>query len=144
MCEDTTPIEALSFLQTDVSAVVDHANAKETETFRSLLAHLLSPSVVKASPSSVESMPQVKSSKPCTVGEDGSEVGLETEDRSLPHKRLRSQSPEPGSDQDIWTSKLDEDKMPPAMPGTLNVQALLEAEDPREKEVRTSSVAVDA
>ncbi|EKM48670.1 uncharacterized protein PHACADRAFT_108484, partial [Phanerochaete carnosa HHB-10118-sp] len=43
LCEDSTPIKALSYLQTEVSAVVDHNDAEETKEFRALLAHLLSP-----------------------------------------------------------------------------------------------------
>lgn len=41
MCEDAPPIKALTFLQTKVSSVVDHGDAEETATFRSLLSHLL-------------------------------------------------------------------------------------------------------
>ena len=44
LCEDSTPIKALSYLQTEVSAVVDHGDADEATIFRSLLSHLLSPS----------------------------------------------------------------------------------------------------
>lgn len=43
MCEDTEPVKALTFLRTQVSSVVDHSNPEETETFQSLLAHLLVP-----------------------------------------------------------------------------------------------------
>ncbi|KAG5723205.1 Muskelin [Termitomyces sp. T112] len=129
MCEDTTPIEALNFLQTDVSAVVDHTNAKETGTFRSLLAYLLSPSAPTPSP------------KPHTVDEGSkSEVKIDNEDKSPPRKHSCSLE----SDQDTWTNKLDEDNEPPEMPGTLNVQALLEAEDPRETELSLSSGTASA
>jgi len=40
MCEDVPPVKALTFLQTEVSSVVDHSNPQE-EVFRSLLTHLL-------------------------------------------------------------------------------------------------------
>ncbi|KAG6874505.1 hypothetical protein C0995_010415 [Termitomyces sp. Mi166 len=150
MCEDKTPIEALSFLQTDVSAVVDHSDAKETETFRSLLIHLLSASAPTPSPSPMASMPplptRVKYLNSRTVDEkSGDEIEIENENQnhSPPRKRSRSQPPEPEPelDQDTWTNKLDEDDELPVVPGTLNVQALLEAEDPREKELCLSSVA---
>ena len=39
-------IEVLRYLHTDVFDIVDHNNPKETSTFRSLLAHSSSPSVV--------------------------------------------------------------------------------------------------
>lgn len=41
MCEDVPPVKALTFLQTQVSSVVDHSNSQEQEVFRSLLTHLL-------------------------------------------------------------------------------------------------------
>lgn len=41
MCEDGPDVTALAYLQTDVASVVDHANAEEAATFRSLLIHLL-------------------------------------------------------------------------------------------------------
>ncbi|EIN11776.1 hypothetical protein PUNSTDRAFT_99027 [Punctularia strigosozonata HHB-11173 SS5] len=41
MCQYATPVKALQFLQTQVSSVVDHGNAEEAESFRSLLSHLL-------------------------------------------------------------------------------------------------------
>ncbi|TDL26097.1 hypothetical protein BD410DRAFT_784120 [Rickenella mellea] len=43
MCEEQPPVKALSFLQNDVSAVVDHDNQTEAMTFRSLLSYLLAP-----------------------------------------------------------------------------------------------------
>lgn len=43
LCEDSSPVKALSYLQTEVSAVVDHSDEEETKTFRALLSHLLSP-----------------------------------------------------------------------------------------------------
>lgn len=42
LCEDTSGVKALAFLQTEVSSVVDHSNAEEAEAFRNLLSHLLS------------------------------------------------------------------------------------------------------
>lgn len=43
LCEDATPLKALSYLQTEVSAVVDHGNPEEATVFRALLSHLLLP-----------------------------------------------------------------------------------------------------
>jgi muskelin len=40
MCE-AEPVRALHFLQTEVSAVVDHSNPTESRTFQDLLADLL-------------------------------------------------------------------------------------------------------
>ena len=48
MCQDSNPVKALGFLKTKVYEVVDHSNPKETETFRSLLTHLLSPPTPKS------------------------------------------------------------------------------------------------
>ncbi|KAG6891567.1 hypothetical protein C0992_003594 [Termitomyces sp. T32_za158] len=152
LCEDATPMEALSFLQTDVSDVVDHNNGTETETFRSLLTHLLSPCTLSPSPSPMASAPSLHTNANSldskTVDEGGGgDVEMkdetENEDEYPPRKRSRSHSPEPEreSDQDSWTDKLHEDDEPPTVPGTVNVQALLEAEDPREKELCVSSAA---
>ncbi|KAL4244322.1 CTLH complex component protein [Abortiporus biennis] len=49
MCEDGPPIKALSYLQTEVSAVVNHNDEDETILFRSLLSHLLIPTPRKSS-----------------------------------------------------------------------------------------------
>ncbi|KAF9473394.1 galactose oxidase [Pholiota conissans] len=60
MCEEDAPVKALSFLQTQVSSVVDHTNPKETEAFRSLLTHLLSPPTRPASSASIANSSQAK------------------------------------------------------------------------------------
>ncbi|KAJ3533193.1 hypothetical protein NM688_g7313 [Phlebia brevispora] len=44
LCMTGPQIKALTYLQTEVSAVVDHSDAEETRVFRSLLSHLLVPS----------------------------------------------------------------------------------------------------
>jgi len=41
MCEELSAVEALNFLQTEVSLVVDHSDVDEAESFRSLLSYLL-------------------------------------------------------------------------------------------------------
>jgi hypothetical protein len=43
MCEEQPAVRALSFLQTEVSSVVDHGSADEAALFRSLLTYLLNP-----------------------------------------------------------------------------------------------------
>ncbi|KAH8107718.1 Muskelin N-terminus-domain-containing protein [Cristinia sonorae] len=52
MCEDSTPVSALAYLQTEVSSVVDHADPEEAQVFRSLLSHLLTPRSVQPEPTS--------------------------------------------------------------------------------------------
>lgn len=47
LCEDSTPLRALAYLQTDVSAVVNHSDPEEAGVFRALLAHLLAPPASK-------------------------------------------------------------------------------------------------
>ena len=84
MCEEEAPVKALNFLQTQVSSVVDHANVKETEMFRSLLTHLLSPASHSRPPSS-------------PVKRDESR-----EASSRPRKRSRAERHDTGE----WTSKL--------------------------------------
>ena len=43
LCAEAPAVKALSYLQTEVSAVVDHGDEEEARLFRSLLAHLLAP-----------------------------------------------------------------------------------------------------
>lgn len=40
MCHTVAPVEALTYLQKDVHAVVDHLSEEETTTFRALHSHL--------------------------------------------------------------------------------------------------------
>ncbi|CAL1706336.1 unnamed protein product [Somion occarium] len=47
LCEDDVPVKALSYLKTEVSAVVNHSDPDEGSLFRSLLSHLLTPSFAK-------------------------------------------------------------------------------------------------
>ncbi|KAF8893559.1 Muskelin N-terminus-domain-containing protein [Infundibulicybe gibba] len=85
MCEETSPVKALNFLQTEVSSVVDHGDPCETETFRALLTHLLAPAPT--------ALP-LKSPSPAPEHED-----------SPPRKRSRPNTPE-----EHWTSRLDGDE----------------------------------
>ncbi|KAG6865484.1 hypothetical protein C0991_002196 [Blastosporella zonata] len=131
MCEDAAPIKALSFLQTEVSAVVDHNDAKETDTFRSLLTYLLSPSTLTPSPTPSSSLPStsmkyILPSKAKEAREDDDEHG----DGPPPRKRSRSRSPDHEDDHETWTSRLEEDL--PMAQGPVNMHALLETEDPGE------------
>lgn len=59
MCEETSPIKALNFLQTDVSAVVNHSDPVEANSFRSLLTHLLFPTNQTVPPSLPSNQPSV-------------------------------------------------------------------------------------
>ncbi|KAL1942840.1 hypothetical protein VTO73DRAFT_5080 [Trametes versicolor] len=77
MCEDAPSIKALTFLQTRVSAVVNHEDAEEAKAFRSLLsAHLLS-AFPRGAPETREAS------------------GVEDEDSPPPRKRSRPSSPTP-------------------------------------------------
>ena len=44
MCEEQPAVKALTFLQNEVSNVVNHSDIKESDEFRSLMRHLLAPS----------------------------------------------------------------------------------------------------
>jgi len=44
LCEDASPMKALSYLQNEVSELVNHDDPEEASLFRSLLTHLLAPS----------------------------------------------------------------------------------------------------
>jgi hypothetical protein len=90
MCEESSPVKALNFLQTDVSCVVNHNNTDEAESFRSLLSYLLAPLPPMPSHSRTSSMSS-RTSKPGT---------------SPPRKRTRSNTPV-GS----WTNTLDVDEI---------------------------------
>ncbi|KIY47271.1 hypothetical protein FISHEDRAFT_45639 [Fistulina hepatica ATCC 64428] len=53
-----TPVQALKYLQNEISSVVDHSDLQEAETFRSLLGFLLSPVVPKSPPAVPEPAPR--------------------------------------------------------------------------------------
>lgn len=55
MSEDSTPVQALAYLQTEVSSVVDHSDSEEAKVFRSLLSHLLTPTPKPAAASTAPS-----------------------------------------------------------------------------------------
>ncbi|KAF9028988.1 hypothetical protein BDZ89DRAFT_1065702 [Hymenopellis radicata] len=74
MGETMPQVKALTFLQTEVSSVVDHSDPAETEIFRSLLTHLLTPrapvAVEKTYPSEHEDSPPRKRSRANTPEDD--------------------------------------------------------------------------
>ena len=112
MCEEVPPIKALNFLQNEVSSVVDHRSAEETEMFRSLLTHLL------ASPHKQGKMstPSHHNRHSLSHSSDSSisttTTALEHEDSressNRPRKRSRS-DPDEGSEGEVWTSEIAED-----------------------------------
>ena len=86
MCEEQPAVKALRYLQTEVCEVVDHTNPEETSVFRSLLAHLLSPSaMLSAGESSTSSKEAVEREEP-------------------PKKRSRPNTPD-----EVWTNVIDGD-----------------------------------
>ncbi|KAH7889083.1 Muskelin N-terminus-domain-containing protein [Phlebopus sp. FC_14] len=88
MCEEQPAVKALRYLQVDVSDVVDHNNPEETNVFRSLLAHLVSPTS-----SMIIDDPPLESPRSEHVP-----------DEPPPKKRSRSNSPD-----EAWTSTIEED-----------------------------------
>ena len=172
MCEDGPPVKALNFLQTQVSSVVDHSNAKETETFRALLTHLLAPPSLSASSSySRSTAPSRPISRPSSSGSSGSST-LQHEDTregsTRPRKRSRGEkdyqqdreksarerevvsTPESEKSEDgsgVWTSELlpDTNCITDGASVYLSggVQRLREMRDPLEDLITPSSAAAD-
>jgi len=115
MCEEVPPIRALNFLQNEVSSVVDHRSAEETEMFRSLLTHLLAPPVPTHTTEKMTSMSMTPrhDRHPHLHSSDSSNstttTALEHEDSressSRPKKRSRS-DPDEGSEGEVWTSEI--------------------------------------
>lgn len=141
MCEEAPAIKALTFLQNEVSSVVDHHNPEESTVFRSLLSHLLIP-IPKP-------MPPVTSRKPSDPHENNADS--DSEDSEAPPKK-RSRQSSPG---EIWTNRLDDDKttdeppfsLDPSLPSSdgssHRSRAVLDfKEDPDEKGIRDSSISL--
>ncbi|OJA09261.1 hypothetical protein AZE42_02024 [Rhizopogon vesiculosus] len=131
MCEEQPSVKALRFLQTEVFAVVDHTNPKETSTFRALLAYLFS------TPMTTDDI----SAEPASTPKEF------TAELEPPKKRSRANTPD-----ETWTSRLDDEdeddqEMPDASVSvtmTLSGQkrrhaVLLMDEDPEEIALRDSS-----
>lgn len=87
MCEEQPAVKALRYLQTEVSDVVNHADPEETTVFRSLLAHLLSPSALTS------------------IGEPSISSGRDAVEREEPPKK-RSR---PNTPDEVWTNVIDEE-----------------------------------
>jgi len=66
MCEEEPAVQALGFLQNEVSSVVNHSNPKEAEIFRSLLTHLVMASPLDSLPTPDDEAPPRKKSRPNT------------------------------------------------------------------------------
>lgn len=129
------PVKALNFLQTEVSAVVDHTDAEEAEAFRSLLTYLLTPS---------GSTSATRTKEPASEEEHAD---------SPPRKRSRPNTPEHDHDhydydhdldrpdhEGMWTDKLgdeEEDENAHSHPmRAVSAFALKGIEDPVERIVR--------
>ncbi|KAI0675370.1 Muskelin N-terminus-domain-containing protein [Trametes maxima] len=106
MCEDEPPIKALTFLQTRVSAVVNHEDPEEAKDFRMLLAtHLLS------------AFPHVEPGTSATTQPEASSdagASIAREDSPPPRKRSRPSSPQVPSELAIRMEKdpLEESSAP--------------------------------
>jgi hypothetical protein len=124
MCEEQPAVRALSYLQTEVSSVVDHGSVEEAALFRSLLTHLLNPPA---------------RSRPITPGSGGrgrtNGNGQNHQYQEGSRKRSRSE--------DDWTNRLsgesDEDvEMSNGVSEPSNgIATLAIAEDPLEESLRT-------
>jgi hypothetical protein len=144
MCEEVPPIRALNFLQNEVSSVVDHRSAEETEMFRSLLTYLLAPVPVPKHAMEKKATMSTSSHHRHSVSHssDSSDstttiTSLEHEDSressSRPKKRSRS-DPDEGSE-GIWTSEIAEEYSQGFSNGS-RTQRLREMVDPLEAMIR--------
>jgi muskelin len=136
MCEEMLPVKALNFLQTEVSAVVDHSDAEEAEAFRSLLTYLLTPSASSTSARTKEpasekehiDSPPRKRSRPNTPDDD--------RDHDYDYDRDHDRH----DHEDTWTDKLgDEDEDEHAHSHSMRAVSafsLKGIEDPIERVVR--------
>jgi len=135
MCEDSAPLKALQFLQTEVSSVVDHKNAKETEVFRSLLMHLLSlppPPSPTTTTEATEPPPEMVR----TPSDSSESTGSESTATSLREGSTRPRKRSRGSGNWGWTNELGlEDEGEAGSPDVgvrSSVQALRGVPDPIE------------
>jgi len=124
MCDEQPAVRALSFLQTEVSSVVDHGSADEAALFRSLLTHLLNPTT---------------RSHPITPGSGGRRQGhghgQSHQHQEGSRKRTRSEGD--------WTSRLsgdsdeDVDMNNATSENSDGATTLTIEEDPLERSLRT-------
>ena len=118
MCEEQPAVRALSFLQTEVSSVVDHSSTEEATLFRSLLTHLLNPTI---------------RSRPITPGNGVRRQGHGQNHQHQEGSRKRSRS------EDDWTNRLsgesdeDVDMSNATAEGSNGVTILTIEEDPLER-----------
>ena len=149
MCEEVPPIRALNFLQNEVSSVVDHRSAEETEMFRSLLTHLLTPPAPVVPTHTTEKMTSTSTStssrhnrhSPLHSSDSSNSTTttvLEHEDSressSRPKKRSRS-DPDDGSESEVWTSEIA-DYSEGFGNGSSSSQRLRDMVDPQEAMIR--------
>ncbi|KAG5643379.1 hypothetical protein DXG03_000993 [Asterophora parasitica] len=130
LCEDVAPIKALSFLQTEVSAVVDHSDSAETELFRALLTHLLTPHT----PSS----PAPESSTSASYPESPTHVKTPSKGGAPAHRHPRY-----SADDGRWTDRLEEGGDSHSL-HAIDPQALKEIEDPLERDMRDNGAVAGA
>ena len=127
MCEEQPAVRALSFLQTEVSSVVDHSSTDEATLFRSLLTHLLNPAIRP---------------RPITPGSgvrrQGHGHGQNHQHQEGSRKRSRSE--------DDWTNRLsgesDEDVDMNGAGGSNGVTTLMIEEDPLERNSETPFASI--
>jgi hypothetical protein len=137
MCEEESPVQALNFLQTQVSSVVDHSNAKETEVFRSLLTHLLTPSLLP--PSSPSEGRSGRSPTPVSSPSNKSS-GLEHEDSREVSPRPKKRSRPERKDSEVWTNEIPVEGDSLDVGG--GVQTLRDVVDPLEAIIRDGAEGV--
>ena len=124
MCEEQPAVRALSFLQTEVSSVVDHSCLDEAALFRSLLTHLLNPTIRP---------------HPATPSSSVRGRGQNHQHQEGSRKRSRSE--------DDWTNRLsgesdeDIDMTNATGEGSNGVTALTIEEDPLERDSRSPSTS---
>jgi len=120
-------VRALSFLQTEVSSAVDHSSTDEAALFRSLLTHLLNPTV--------RSRPIIPGSG---ARRQGHGHGQNHQHQEGSRKRTRSE--------DDWTNRLsgesDEDVDMNGAGGSNGVTTLTIEEDPLERSSGTPFASI--
>lgn len=112
MCEDSAPVKALHFLQSEVSSVVDHSDSQEEEIFRSLLTHLLAPPRQRPLTLSAPINPPPRILEPITEASESpptSASNIEHDDSRLDSNRPRKRSRGDGAE-GTWTSTIPENE----------------------------------
>ncbi|KAF4567413.1 hypothetical protein EYR40_006412 [Pleurotus pulmonarius] len=128
MCELEPSVKALHFLQNNISSVVNHSDPEEAEVFRSLLTHLLSPSMPSSFPIGTSTV-----QPSAAIIYDGDDEGSPSNERS------RSMTPEGTWTDCLVEDDLDDSKMeatPPEAIRSITAQIMQAVEDPMEKSIR--------